>query len=147
LLLFAALAGTTHAQSLACDSLGAIRAALRTDTAAAGLKPDIVLGWSVSARELRFESQPRVSVSFRGCPGLDSLVITRRENLPKPVQPGVTYNNILISGELRSYLISRCLSAAGTPAGQQDSLRLRSFCGPPSTADSVRNRSGSPRRR
>src|SRR5688572_12920212 len=132
MLLLAVVAGSAVAQTLACDSLGPIRAALRSDSAAvAGLKPDIVIGWSVSARELRFESQPRISVSFKGCPGLDSLVITRRENLPKPVQPGVTYSNILISGELRSYLTSRCSAAAGVRPVPLDSLRLRSLCPPP----------------
>ena len=118
------------------------------DSAAASAKPDMVLAFTVRAREVRFDSEPRLSVNFLGCPGLDSLVILRRENLPKPVQSGVTYNNVVISGELRSYFAQRCLQTAAPGDSALTRGLLANLCAAPSgAADSTQNRATNPSRR
>lgn len=44
-------------------------------------------------RELRFESVGTPTVEFSGNPTNETVWEAQRENLPKPVQPGVTYTN------------------------------------------------------
>jgi hypothetical protein len=48
----------------------------------------------VTARELRFEVVPNPTVEFTGKPERDTLWDAERDNLPKALQPGVTYRNI-----------------------------------------------------
>jgi hypothetical protein len=59
-----------------------------TDTA------DLAITAHVTARELRFETVPNPQVEFTGQPGRETQWGAVRENLPRPVQPGVTYRNI-----------------------------------------------------
>lgn len=69
--------------------------------------PTIVLLASVSARELRFQSQPRVSV--RLCGGFDSVRVVERRNLPERVVPGVTYRDVYVAVEILGHLYADCL--------------------------------------
>jgi hypothetical protein len=48
----------------------------------------------VTARELKFEVVPNADVTFTGNPERKTSWEAERENLPRPVQPGVTYRNI-----------------------------------------------------
>ena len=73
--------------------------------------PDIILRASVSARELRFGSQPHVSV--RLCGGtVDSVRIVERRNLPTPVVAGTTYRNVYVAVEILGHLTGSCIANA-----------------------------------
>lgn len=68
------------------------------------IKPDIVLRGRVTARELRFESQPQVMTQVQGCPALDTTRVSVRTNLPRPVQAGVTYRNVQVDFQLSAWV-------------------------------------------
>lgn len=91
------------AQGVACpaDSL--------TVADTAGVRPDVLFRATVRARTLRFDVAPDQQLRLLGCPSRDGLVMITRSNLPKPVQPGVTYVNPTISIEIRSYV--KCTAA------------------------------------
>jgi hypothetical protein len=55
---------------------------------------DLAITAHVTARELRFETVPDVNVEFTGQPQRETEWDAVRENLPRPVQPGVTYRDI-----------------------------------------------------
>lgn len=83
-----------------------------------GHKPDLLIVASVSARELRFQTQPEARVRLTGCAALDTVIVTERTNLPDPVQPGVTYREVRVGIEIRGWLDVRCAAAlaAADPA-------------------------------
>jgi hypothetical protein len=88
-------------------------------------KPDIVIKGKVTAREVRFESQPEVSVQWRGCPGLDTTRVSVRTNLPKPVQPGVTYRNVELDFQVSGWLREiDCAIGRALDARQRQNLRV-----------------------
>ena len=55
---------------------------------------DIAITATVRAKELRFEIVPNPTVEFPGNPKRDTVWDAERENLPRPVEPGVTYRDI-----------------------------------------------------
>jgi hypothetical protein len=55
---------------------------------------DLEITANVTARELRFEVVLDPKVEFPGQPNRDTVWEAERQNLPRPVQPGVTYRNI-----------------------------------------------------
>jgi hypothetical protein len=55
---------------------------------------DLSITGSVTARELRFDEVPNPTVEFTGKPERRTEWSAVRENLPRPVQPGVTYRDI-----------------------------------------------------
>jgi hypothetical protein len=55
---------------------------------------DISITAHVKARSLKFETVPNPTVEFSGQPARDTVWEAQRENLPTPVEPGVTYRNI-----------------------------------------------------
>jgi hypothetical protein len=71
--------------------------------------PAIVLLASVTAREVRFASQPRIQVRLCGAV-TDSVRVVERKNLPDPVQPGVTYRDVSIAVEIFGHLNADCLA-------------------------------------
>ena len=71
--------------------------------------PDVLIRATVRARRIRFETRPDVSVDTRGCLPWDTVVVTERVNLPDPVEPGVTYQDVRVGVEIRSWLRLRCL--------------------------------------
>ena len=93
--------------------------AVNADSARAqGRRPDLLIVASASAREVRFESQPRAQVRLTGCAALDTVIVTERTNLPDPVQPGVTYRDVRVGIEIRGWLSVECVAAlaAAEPA-------------------------------
>ena len=60
---------------------------------------DLAIVANVRARELRFEIVPNANVEFPGTHERKTVWEAERQNLPRPVQPGVAYRNIGI--ELR----------------------------------------------
>jgi hypothetical protein len=63
---------------------------------------DISITAHVRARSLKFETVPNPTVEFPGSPARDTVWEAQRENLPTPVQPGVTYRNIGIRLKITS---------------------------------------------
>jgi hypothetical protein len=63
---------------------------------------DIAITAQVKARSLIFEAVPNPTVEFPGQPQRDTVWEAQRENLPTPVQPGVTYRNIGIRLKITS---------------------------------------------
>jgi hypothetical protein len=55
---------------------------------------DISITATVTAKELRFEIVPNPTVEFPGKPSRDTVWDAERDNLPRPVEPGVTYRDI-----------------------------------------------------
>jgi hypothetical protein len=65
-------------------------------------KADLSITAHVRARSLKFETVPNPTVEFPGSPARDTVWEAQRENLPTPVQPGVTYRNIGIRLKITS---------------------------------------------
>lgn len=63
---------------------------------------DLEITANVTARELRFEAVPEPKVEFTGQPRRETVWEAERQNLPRPVQPGVTYRNIGIQLKITS---------------------------------------------
>ncbi|HEV7842405.1 MAG TPA: hypothetical protein VGO69_01850 [Pyrinomonadaceae bacterium] len=63
---------------------------------------DLSITANVTARELRFEVVPNPAVEFSGKPERETVWDAERENLPRPVQPNVTYRNIGIRLKITS---------------------------------------------
>jgi hypothetical protein len=63
---------------------------------------DISITAHVRARSLKFETVPNPTVEFSGNPARDTVWDAQRENLPTPVQPGVTYRDIGIRLKITS---------------------------------------------
>jgi len=63
---------------------------------------DISITAHLKARSLRFETVPNPTVEFPGQPARDTVWEAQRENLPTPVEPGVTYRNIGIRLKITS---------------------------------------------
>ncbi|HEX5725954.1 MAG TPA: hypothetical protein VFX98_10850 [Longimicrobiaceae bacterium] len=96
-----------------------------------GRRPDVRILGSVSARELRFESEPRARLRLTGCVAGDSVRVLERRNLPERVQPGVVYRDVFIRVEIAAFLNPECVREllAGTvrPA-PADSAARRPAC-------------------
>jgi hypothetical protein len=63
---------------------------------------DISITAHLKARSLKFETVPNPTVEFPGQPARDTVWEAQRENLPTPVEPGVTYRNIGIRLKITS---------------------------------------------
>ncbi|HEY0546105.1 MAG TPA: hypothetical protein VGC91_12065 [Pyrinomonadaceae bacterium] len=63
---------------------------------------DLSITANVTARELRFEVVPTPTVTFTGNPERKTTWDASRQNLPRPVQPFVTYRNIGIQLKITS---------------------------------------------
>ena len=55
---------------------------------------DLAITANVTASSLRFDAVPNVSVEFPGRPRRETAWEAERTNLPRPVQPGVTYRDV-----------------------------------------------------
>jgi hypothetical protein len=63
---------------------------------------DLSITATVTAKELRFDVVPNPTVEFPGKPKRDTVWEAERDNLPRPVEPGVTYRNIGIRLKIAS---------------------------------------------
>jgi hypothetical protein len=89
-------------------------------------KPDIAIVARVQAAEVRFNSQPQTSLQLFGCPQVDTSRIVVRTNLPSPVQPGVTYRNVVVDFRLNmKFTDLECYLAGRTDCAARDSVRIR----------------------
>jgi hypothetical protein len=55
---------------------------------------DLAITANVTAGAVRFEAVPNVTVEFPGRPRRETSWEAERTNLPRPVQPGVTYRDV-----------------------------------------------------
>jgi len=120
-LLLCTAAGSAQQPSQNCPAPRRLQAAADTG------KPDIAIMARVEARELRFNAAPQTSLTIRGCPQLDTSMVVLRSNLPKPVQPGVTYRNVVVDFRLLMKLTDLECYLAGRicPAPPRDTTRSR----------------------
>ena len=129
---FLALTAVSDAASQSCPPP---RSAPAADTT----KSDIVLFARVRAETLRFDSQPELRASVSGCPQLDTTRLVVRTNLPKPVQSGVTYRNVVIEARLRAQFSDlECLLADLPGAIAADSAQNRGAPRACSRRDTIR---------
>ena len=77
-------------------------AAPQSAPAASSKSNDLEITANVTASELRFEVVPEPKVEFTGQPERETIWEADRQNLPRPVQPGVTYRNIGIQLRISS---------------------------------------------
>ncbi len=63
---------------------------------------DVAITANVTARELKFEVVPNPKVEFPGTEQRITVWEAERQNLPKPVEPGVTYRDIGIQLRITS---------------------------------------------
>ena len=68
-------------------------------------KPDIEILANVKTRELRFEERPETEVRFSGNSRRESVSGTERENLPRTVEPGVTYRDSKVRLRIASAIV------------------------------------------
>ena len=111
-LLLLTLATGARAQDTPCPALSAV---LVDSTAAAALKPDVIIRASATARSLTVTGTPRAHVQFTGCGLRDTVHILERTNLPSPVVSGTTYHNVRIAVEILAFLDPRCVLAQLAP--------------------------------
>jgi hypothetical protein len=93
--------------------------------------------------ELRFTERPVASAAVVGCGFAEPIVVTIRENLPRPVEPGVTYRDVDVAIEIRTSVAVLCspalqslLRAQGAGAAGS---RLAALC-PANSPDTTRMR-------
>jgi hypothetical protein len=88
------------------------------------VKPDIAIIARVEAAELKFNAQPSTSLQLFGCPQVDTSMVVLRTNLPKPVQPGVTYRNVIVDFRLNmKFAELECVLAGRPCVAKPDSVR------------------------
>src|SRR5688500_8317586 len=102
------------AAQLACPTPPADSAAgAAVDSVPARPAPDrpagILIRASVGARALRFTGRPGGRVEALGCVPGDTVIVPERRNPPGPVEPGVTFRDVRVGVEIRSWLDLRCL--------------------------------------
>lgn len=97
---------------------------------------DLEITANVTARELRFEVVPEPKVEFTGQPRRDTVWEAERQNLPRPVQPGVTYRNIGIQLKITSVFadIDRIVAEALGEVPVTDETPTENTPPPPSNA-------------
>lgn len=63
---------------------------------------DIAITSKVTAREVRFNVVPNSKIEFSGSANRQTGWITQRRNIPRKVQPGVTYRNVGVNLQITS---------------------------------------------
>ena len=84
----------TPARRLPSDTRAPVDAAGGRAATVAPETADISFTASVTAREVRYQAVPKTRVRFTGNPARRTDSRTTRQNIPKNVQPGVTYRNV-----------------------------------------------------
>jgi hypothetical protein len=67
-------------------------------------EPDVEISATVRADELRFESEPEVSVRVHADSPADTEHVSERDNLPDQIEPGVTYRDIAVAWRVSARL-------------------------------------------
>jgi hypothetical protein len=67
-------------------------------------EPDVEIFASAAAAELRFDTEPLVTVRYFGTGKRDSRQVTKRRNVDSPVQPGKRYRQVFAATHISSRL-------------------------------------------
>jgi hypothetical protein len=89
------------------------------------VKPDVAIIARVQAAEVRFNAQPQASLQLFGCPQIDTSKVVVRTNLPSPVQPGVTYRNVIVDFRLNMKFTDLECYLAGRTCPARDTTTIR----------------------
>lgn len=87
-------AQSTSSQSRPEQNAEAQASAQKSATQVTPESADLSITATVTAKELSFKVVPNPTVEFTGKPERETLWDAERDNLPRPLQPGVTYRNI-----------------------------------------------------
>jgi hypothetical protein len=91
--------------------------------------PDVRIVARVRASELRFNAQPSAAATAAGCVATDTVRVLVRTNMPEPVSPGVTYQDVEVAIEIVTRLSVVCSPALLDLIGRTDAApRLASLC-------------------
>ncbi|MFN2493660.1 MAG: hypothetical protein ABR501_12345 [Pyrinomonadaceae bacterium] len=104
---------------------------------------DVAITANVRADSLRFDVVPNPTVEFPGQPQRDTVWEAQRENVPTPVQPGVTYRNIGIRLKITSIFsdIDRIVAEAlGEVPISDDQIRVSGSANIPSNNPNAKSR-------
>ena len=96
---------TAHAQDASSSQSTPPPTAAAAQNNGAQVSPaaeDISITANVTARELRFDVVPEPRVEFTGKPERRTTWEAERQNLPRPLEPGVTYRDIGIQLKITS---------------------------------------------
>ena len=66
---------------------------------------DVEIVASATAAELRFDTEPVVTVRYFGTGKRDSRQVTKRRNVDSPVQPGKMYRRVFAATRISSRLL------------------------------------------
>ena len=99
-----------------CDALAKGLASAPGSGAEGTKRADVVLRASVRATSVRFATRPHALVLTAGCPGVDSVRVVERRNLPEPIVPGITYRDVYVVLEIFAHLTVSCPVSATAPA-------------------------------
>jgi hypothetical protein len=66
---------------------------------------DVEIVASAAAAELRFDTEPAVTVRYFGTGKRDSRQVTKRRNVDSPVQPGKVYRRVFAATRISSRLL------------------------------------------
>lgn len=66
---------------------------------------DVEIAASAAAEELRFNTDPKLTVRFPGTGKRDARQVTKRRNVDSPVQPGKTYRRVFAATRISSRLL------------------------------------------
>lgn len=115
---------------------------------------DLSITANVTARELRFETVPNPKVEFTGSHERKTVWEAERGNLPRPVQPGVTYRDIGIRLKITSVFadIDRIVAEAlgevpvtdDAPQGQESAPASQSNPSSPPSQTNTQPEGGTP---
>ena len=100
---------------------------------------DLSITATVTARELRFDAVPNPTVEFTGKPERRTEWSAERQNLPRPVEPGVTYRDIGIRLKIVSVFadIDRIVAEALGEVPTTDALPDKNGSGQPSDTNTT----------
>ncbi len=87
--------------------------------------PDIAMGVTVRAAEMRFEEVPDTNVTFFGGSRRESVSRTERDNLAEEVEADVTYRGSYVRLDIATKLVEAGRQARGDRP-PEDSLSLAS---------------------
>ena len=79
---------------------------------------DVEIVASAAAAELRFDTEPPVTVRYFGTGKRDSRQVTRRRNIDSPVQPGKTYRRVFAATHISSRLLGAAQTVPAPPANR-----------------------------
>ncbi len=99
---YAQNSATPDAPAASSQNTAAPPASAPATSSSSTAEPDLSITANVTARELRFDAVPNPRVDFTGRPERETVWDAARRNLPRPVQPGVTYRDIGIQLKITS---------------------------------------------